>query len=780
MYNASGDHTGVSVTSTTGLISAWVNADGSVDCGSSAGITEISMTFTCAAPPACENPSATMSAITQTTATATWDAANGAASYDWEVVPTGNAQGAGVVASGSGETGLTVSITGLTALTTYDFLISSDCTTDYASAVSFTTLCGTYSLPFSEGMDNSGSTPDCWTSSGGSYFWEMAAGTDTSSSSTGPNPSITTGNYFFTEASAGSTGSTTGLTTFIDLSSLTVPLLSFDYHMYGSNMGSLDVIINSADTVLTITGQQQTSDASPFITADVDLSSYAGQSVTVTFRGTRGAGWYGDIAIDNVSFVETPSCLNPSALAASGETATTVDLAWTAGGTETLWDLELVDVTASGSATGTPTTEDVTTNPYTLSGLTANNDYQIYLRADCGGGDTSDWLGPVSFTTLCAVVSTFPSNTDFTLNPPTDCWSQAGNGTPSEGPTGSTSSWIAGRSFNGVPSNKVNLYNTGDEEWLISPIYAIPTGDAHELILTLAVTDYNSASEDAAGMAGTDDQVQLLQTLDGGTTWTSLETWDSSNEPAYTGTAYTIDLTSVAGSSVQFALWATEGTIDDAPDYDFHVGGFTVRETPNCLDVTGVAVSNIVADAAEVNWTDSNPTPADLYQYELVDVTGGDVVLVTDNWPYPGLTLTGLTTLNEYKIRVRANCGSTFNSSYSAWSSYVSWTQVEAPGCPTNLTPIDGATDQSWQSITLSWDAPTTGGTATSYSILYGTTEAGMYEVGTSTNTTFTLNGLNSGATVFIGVNAINAGGVSECTQIVSQPTQMGYHVLLQ
>ncbi len=80
-----------------------------------------------------------MSAITATGATATWDAANGAASYDWEVVPTGNAQGVGVVASGSGETGLTASITGLTASTGYDFLISSDCTTEYASAVSFTT-----------------------------------------------------------------------------------------------------------------------------------------------------------------------------------------------------------------------------------------------------------------------------------------------------------------------------------------------------------------------------------------------------------------------------------------------------------------------------------------------------------------------------------------------------------------------------------------------------------------------------------------------------------------
>ena len=245
----------------------------------------------------------------------------------------------------------------------------------------------------------------------------------------------------------------------------------------------------------------------------------------------------------------------------------------------------------------------------------------------------------------------------------------------------------------------------------------------------------------------------------------ALETWDSSNEPAYTGTAYTIDLTSVAGSSVKFALWATEGSVNDAPDYDFHVGGFTVRETPTCLDVTGVAVGNIVADTAEVSWTDSNPTPAGLYQYELVDVTAGDVVLTTDNTSASPLALTGLTTLNEYKIRVRANCGSVLSSSYSAWSSYVSWTQVELPGCPTNVTPIDGATDQSWQSVTLTWDAPTTGGTATSYSVLYGTTEAGMYEWDTTTDTSYTINGLNPGATVFIGVNAVNAGGTSSsCT----------------
>ena len=729
--------------------------------------------------PSCVNPTSfAASGATATTVDLDWTAGDSETLWDLELVDVTASGSATGTPTTEDVTTNPYTLSGLTAQNDYQVYLRADCsgdnsdTSDWIGPVSFTTLCAALTTPITENFEtfttsaSAFTSENCWSAVGGSYFWKMAPGTDTSSGSTGPSPTVTSGNYFFTEASSGSTGDTASLSVQVDLSGLTTPYLSFDYHMYGATIGSLEVLIDT-NIVLTLTGQQQTSDTSPFLNTGVVLSAYTGQSVTVTLRGTKGSSFTGDIAIDNFVINEAPSCPGPSNLAASGETATTVDLDWTAGSSETLWDIELVDVTASGSATGTPTTEDVTTNPYTLSGLTSNNDYQVYLRADCSGdnSETSDWVGPVSFTTPCSEISTFPSTTDFTLNPPTDCWSQAGDGTPSEGPTGTSSSWNAGLSFNGVPSNRVNLYYTGKEEWLISPTYAIPTGDAHELILTLAVTDYNSTSADANGMAGTDDEVQLLQTLDGGTTWTNLETWDSTNEPAYTGTAYTIDLTSLAGSSVQFALWATEGTADDAPDYDFHVGGFTVRETPSCLDVTGVAVGNIVADTAEVSWTDSNPTPAGLYQYELVDVTAGDVVLTTDTTASSPLSLTGLTTLNEYKIRVRANCGSVLSASYSAWSSYVSWTHVELPGCPTNLTPIDGTTDQDWRSVTLSWDAATTGGAATSYSVLYGTTEAGMFEVATTTDTSFTLNGLNSGATVFIGVNAVNATGTSaSCT----------------
>ena len=126
-------------------------------------------------------------------------------------------------------------------------------------------------------------------------------------------------------------------------------------------------------------------------------------SVWVAADGSVDCGSSSSISEISLTFTcaAPPSCVTPTSLSASGTTSTTVDLDWIAGDSESLWDIELVDVTAGGSATGSPTTEDVTTNSYTLTGLTSANDYEVYLRADCSGdnSETSDWTS-VSFTTL--------------------------------------------------------------------------------------------------------------------------------------------------------------------------------------------------------------------------------------------------------------------------------------------------------------------------------------------------------------------------------------------
>ena len=799
-------------------------------------VDDFSIDISGAFTPSCFDPSAlAASGETTTTVDLTWTAGDSETLWDIELVDVTASGSATGTPTTEDVTTNPYTLSGLTAQNDYQVYLRADCgggdTSDWIGPVSFSTPCEALTTPIAENFEtfttstSAFTNENCWSAVGGSYFWKMAPGTDTSSGSTGPSPTVTSGNYFFTEASSGSTGDTASLSVQVDLSGLTTPYLSFDYHMYGATMGSLEVLIDT-NIVLTLTGQQQTSDTSPFLNTGVVLSAYTGQSVTVTLRGTRGSSFTGDIAIDNFVINEAPACPDPTALAASGETATTVDLAWTIGDSETLWDIELVDVTASGSATGTPTTEDVTTNPYTLSGLTPENDYQVYLRADCGGGDTSDWVGPVSFTTLptcpaptalaasgatattvdlawtigdsetlwdielvdvtasgsatgtpttedvttnpytlsgltsnndyqvylradcsgdnsdtstwvgpvsfttlCAEISTFPSTTDFTLNPPTDCWSQAGNGTPAEGPTGTTSNWISGYNFSGIASNKVNLYTSSFEEWLISPTYAIPTGVAHELVLTLAVTDWNSTAADPVGMAGTDDEVQLLQTLDGGTTWTNLETWDTSNEPAYTGTDYTIDLTSLAGSSVQFALWATDGAVDDSNDYDFHVGGFTVRETPSCPTPSALTASGETATTVDLAWTIGDSET--LWDIELVDVTAGGSATgtpttedITTN-PY---TLTGLTSNTNYEVYLRADCGLTGTSD---WSLPISFTTL----CDIISLPFAedfenaGSTPDCWtQSGAENWLFNTSGPNHVGNGgVISGSTDSGAY-----------------------------------------------------
>ena len=135
--------------------------------------------------------------------------------------------------------------------------------------------------------------------------------------------------------------------------------------------------------------------------------------------------WYieGDVAIDDVEIKEAPTCLAPSALTATNITSTSADLGWTENGTATIWSIEWD--TTGFVPTGIPTILGTTTNPHSLTGLTANTTYEFYVNSYCGGSDTSTWTGPFSFTTLCNAVTSFPFLEDFeTTSTTRDCWNQ--------------------------------------------------------------------------------------------------------------------------------------------------------------------------------------------------------------------------------------------------------------------------------------------------------------------------------------------------------------------
>ncbi|MEC4727696.1 PKD domain-containing protein [Shewanella sp. D64] len=161
------------------------------------------------------------------------------------------------------------------------------------------TIIALTSLDFEAGFNNGWSH-----GTGASHEWETEAGT-TPSSSTGPAAGANTqSTYAYLETSKDFAYSA-GNTAYLDSPTLagTARLLSFHYHMYGAEIGSLSVDIfhqgNWQTALFQVSGEQQLSSSEAYQYQEVDLSSFEGD-ITVRFRAEAAGGWKGDIAIDDI------------------------------------------------------------------------------------------------------------------------------------------------------------------------------------------------------------------------------------------------------------------------------------------------------------------------------------------------------------------------------------------------------------------------------------------------------------------------------------------------
>ncbi|KAB8153676.1 T9SS type A sorting domain-containing protein [Kordia sp. TARA_039_SRF] len=375
-----------------------------------------SPTITSAAPPSCPDPSMlTASNVTDTTANLGWTENGTAMAWDVEVVTNGTPATGTPTATGVGNPYMA---TGLTAETAYDFYVRADCggagTSNWVGPFTFSTTCAAFMAPWTESFPTN-SLPNCFEQSGDNA-WEYG-----SVSGTAPAGFADYGANGLADHTPGGGGTFIGmdgsdngngevsvlLSPLVDVSGLTAPQLS--YWVFSNNVddGALNILLvefydgaawSTVNTVQANLGPnwvEYTTDLSTFtITGDVRVR------FTVTGDGSGGSTFYNDILIDDISMRETPTCPDPSVLTATNITDDSADLGWTENGTATTWDIEIVDITGGGMATGTPTVSGIATNPYTATGLTENNDYCFYVRADCGGDGTSTWVGPFCFTTL--------------------------------------------------------------------------------------------------------------------------------------------------------------------------------------------------------------------------------------------------------------------------------------------------------------------------------------------------------------------------------------------
>lgn len=97
-----------------------------------------------------------------------------------------------------------------------------------------------------------------------------------------------------------------------------------------------------------------------------------------------------------VNIVPAPTCPQPTAFTNLGATSTEIELGWTAGGSELSWQLQYGP---PGFVLGTGDSVVATTNPFTLTNLTPNSFYQVYVMGICSSTDSSYYTGPISFNT---------------------------------------------------------------------------------------------------------------------------------------------------------------------------------------------------------------------------------------------------------------------------------------------------------------------------------------------------------------------------------------------
>ena len=212
-------------------------------------------------------------------------------------------------------TGTSANITQLTAATAYTFRVKAKDAagneSGFSNTVNVTTSGGggiscasTESLPYSEGFESN----DGWTQvTGDDGNWVRNSGT-TPSSNTGPSAASGGSFYLFLEASSNSsTGQIGSNATAIlesdcfDLSSESSASFSFDYHMYGTDVGSLVAQASSDGTTWTNIWNLSGNQGNSWQTASVDLAAYLGGTIKLRIVGTTGNGWSSDIAVDNLA-----------------------------------------------------------------------------------------------------------------------------------------------------------------------------------------------------------------------------------------------------------------------------------------------------------------------------------------------------------------------------------------------------------------------------------------------------------------------------------------------
>ncbi|MDO4190615.1 MAG: fibronectin type III domain-containing protein, partial [Bacteroidales bacterium] len=380
------------------------------------------------------------------------------------------------------------------------------------------------------------------------------------------------------------------------------------------------------------------------VTYILNVSDTTVYNLLFSWKNDASMGSNPPAAVDNISI--TPyTCAAPTALTANNITTSSFTIGWTASALgETAWDVFVY------AGTDTIANTTVTTNSYTVTGMSPSTTYTVRVRSNCGAGDVSAW-NSTTVMTSCGAVTTLPY---------TETFSNYGTGTGtypacwSNNATSTSSIYIV--SYNDATGDGVgSLFS--NNEFAVTPMFNVASTPMSNMVVRFNAIAISSTSVVVGVVSDLNDISNSFTPCD---TVTVLGTTGSL--PEY--------IASLASSN------ATSGAIAFLPIGQVFIDDVVVEERPSCMPTTNLTVSNIQTDNVTLSWNcDASVTSWDV-AYGTAgfnpDSVPANPITITTN-PY---TLTGLTAGTMYNVYVRSNCG---NNSYSSWVG-VSFTTMALPG----------------------------------------------------------------------------------------------------
>lgn len=593
----------------------------------------------------CPAPSGlSVTSLVDTAATLTWLSGSAASSYGIWFGPQGFFQGS-TTPAGMGyqvnTSGPGYLIDTLSSNTCYEYALRAYCTNGDTSVwigpFQFCTPCSPFSAPYNENFDTqiTGQAPSCWTPVLlGSSSQYSAIEVTTSGTPPSPTKQLRMYNY----------SNDTTMIISPPLTGLTAgdKWVKFSAKLSSGTSGSI--------IVGTVASTGQSRMVTPVDTFDLDDQDQQFFSQITTANGYNGTDGYivllhGDVStyqtiyVDDFVYETIPSCPEPYAGYADNINPATADLHWTPGGNASHYNIDYGAVGFTPSASSSNYTS-VTTSSTTISGLSANTDYEFYVRDSCGAGDVSIWAGPYSFTTLCNL-NTAPYYTGFenaltgTLD---DCWSNVLIGSSSQ--YSSASVTTGGTPRNGTKQMEMYNYNNDTTAAILPGFSDLTAGDKRIRFYTSMTSGTGSL------IVGTIQHPEMPKTFDVIDTLTVTTTMTKERVEFTTANGY---------NGTDQYIMIRHG--DNLTYQTIYFDDMNYEVIPTCNESSLGESFNIQATSASLTWTAGGSASNWNIAYGPVGFTPSASSPGYTSSSNDTATITGLTDATRYEWYVQDSCG---------------------------------------------------------------------------------------------------------------------------